>query len=51
MVKKHELKQIIHEFLNLDVFDRDAPTGKSKELLKLEKRARKALGYALLDRS
>jgi len=42
MVTKAELVKIIQKYLELDVFDLDAPTGKSNTLERLERRARRA---------
>lgn len=43
MVTKAELISIINTYLKLDVFDEDAPTGKSAKLERLERRARRAV--------
>jgi len=43
MVTKDELVAIIRKYLELDVFDLDAPTGKSNTLERLERRARRAV--------
>jgi hypothetical protein len=43
MIAKTELVKIIQKYLELDVFDLDAPTGKSNTLERLERRARRAI--------